>query len=312
MSNDLVVADEVGFNLPITQADVDALTEQRKLFFKFVQSQLRPNIDAGTIPGTDKPSLYKPGAEKLARLFGLGVKYRRTGETFDRDKNFASFTYKASVFLLRNPEVVIAECEGICNSQEKKYKERKIYETKNGRRECVGTEATPICDVLNTLMKMAQKRAYVGAILMATAASDFFTQDVEDDDDAAALGLDPDKKPASRPAVIIPKATSAKSSDQAGAATAPAKNPDPTSFDGFQGGTPQPGLKVITPKPRAEMIKEIVAIYRAFGVTKPVDALNLRCRADFKKDPTDVLDSELAKLLAQLQDEAALPKGAAK
>lgn len=32
----------------------------------------------------------------------------------------------------------------------------------------------------NTIMKMAQKRAFVGAILIATGASEFFTQDVED------------------------------------------------------------------------------------------------------------------------------------
>lgn len=32
----------------------------------------------------------------------------------------------------------------------------------------------------NTLQKMAQKRAYVGAILIATGGSEFFTQDVED------------------------------------------------------------------------------------------------------------------------------------
>lgn len=32
----------------------------------------------------------------------------------------------------------------------------------------------------NTIMKMAQKRAFVGAVLLATGASEFFTQDIED------------------------------------------------------------------------------------------------------------------------------------
>lgn len=32
----------------------------------------------------------------------------------------------------------------------------------------------------NTIMKMAQKRAFVGAILLATGASEFYTQDIED------------------------------------------------------------------------------------------------------------------------------------
>lgn len=34
----------------------------------------------------------------------------------------------------------------------------------------------------NTIMKMAQKRAFVGAILLATGASEYFTQDIEDMD----------------------------------------------------------------------------------------------------------------------------------
>ena len=37
-------------------------------------------------------------------------------------------------------------------------------------------------DVVNTIQKMAQKRALVAATLIATSASEFFTQDVEDTD----------------------------------------------------------------------------------------------------------------------------------
>jgi hypothetical protein len=39
-----------------------------------------------------------------------------------------------------------------------------------------------IMSMKNTIMKMAQKRAFVGAILLATGASEFFTQDIEDID----------------------------------------------------------------------------------------------------------------------------------
>lgn len=41
-------------------------------------------------------------------------------------------------------------------------------------------EASNRISLKNTIQKMAQKRAFVGAILMATGASEFFTQDVED------------------------------------------------------------------------------------------------------------------------------------
>jgi hypothetical protein len=37
-----------------------------------------------------------------------------------------------------------------------------------------------VADQVNTIQKMAQKRAFVGASLIATNASEFFTQDIED------------------------------------------------------------------------------------------------------------------------------------
>jgi len=37
-----------------------------------------------------------------------------------------------------------------------------------------------ICDQVNTLLKMAQKRAHVGATINATSASEFFTQDMDE------------------------------------------------------------------------------------------------------------------------------------
>ena len=37
-----------------------------------------------------------------------------------------------------------------------------------------------VADLVNTIQKMAQKRAVVAATLIATSASEFFTQDVED------------------------------------------------------------------------------------------------------------------------------------
>ena len=41
-------------------------------------------------------------------------------------------------------------------------------------------ENPDIADTYNTVLKMAKKRAHVDAIITVTAASDIFTQDVED------------------------------------------------------------------------------------------------------------------------------------
>ncbi|MEN0060014.1 MAG: hypothetical protein AAGB31_14330 [Bdellovibrio sp.] len=168
-----------GSNLPVTQADFEALSNQRKMLRNFTAGQLMKDVDFGIIKGTPKNSLYKPGAEKLNRLFGLGARFFQTDKEIDRVGNYASYTYKCEVYHLKSGQV-IAECEGVCTSHEKKYKSRAIYEWVNKEKKKTGEEMTPIADIQNTLMKMAQKRAFVGATILAVGASDFFTQDLED------------------------------------------------------------------------------------------------------------------------------------
>lgn len=189
---------ESGMALPVTQQDLEALQSQRELLKRFVASQLQEahfdsskagfgEGDYGIIPGTKKKTLLKPGAEKILRLFNLGVRVRLADKEIDRHANFAMFTYRAEVYSLRGG-VVVAECEGSTNSQELKYRERTVWRTNSkGVRESV-KEETPICDVLNTLMKMAQKRAMIGATILATAASDYFDHDIESPQDAEAVG----------------------------------------------------------------------------------------------------------------------------
>lgn len=139
------------------------LNRQQMGLDHFIKSSLRKEIDFGVIPGVKKPSLFKPGAEKICKLFQLGSRIADKNSQIDLEKGFAMFNYTIEIFhLLTNK--AIAQCEGSANSQEKKYMNR------------------PTADQLNTLQKMAQKRAYVGAVIMATGASDFFTQDVEDMD----------------------------------------------------------------------------------------------------------------------------------
>jgi hypothetical protein len=185
----------------VSRRDVDALKQQRELLREFVQSQLVEadfkNKDAanfgegdyGTIPGTKKSCLLKQGAEKMLKLFQMGCRFKLVDKEIDRHANFAMFTYKAEIYSLRSPDIIIAECDGSVNSQEVKYKERTSWEdvldkkgAKTGRREQKKVE-TPIYDVLNTLMKMAQKRAMIGATILATGASEYFTQDMLDEDD---------------------------------------------------------------------------------------------------------------------------------
>jgi hypothetical protein len=79
-----------------------------------MQHSLRDGLDYGVIQGCgDKPILFKPGAEKIATLFGLRESLVRleaikdwTGQTFGEP--FFNFEYKCT---LRNREGdVISEC----------------------------------------------------------------------------------------------------------------------------------------------------------------------------------------------------------
>lgn len=177
---------------PITRADFAQLASQRSLLREFVAKQLARAVDFGVIPGCEKPSLFKPGAEKLGIIFKLVPTQILTKETVDIQNNYAQYSYRCE---LRHRETgqLIATCEGTCGSQEKKYRERTVWEySPPDGKKIPRKEVTPVGDLLNTLMKMAQKRAYVGAMIVATGASDFFTQDLDDMSDAQSIGATPE------------------------------------------------------------------------------------------------------------------------
>lgn len=177
-------------DMSLSGEDIQRVVAHLEIVKEAVSKVLKEGIDAdyAMVPGTKKKALLKPGAEKIMKLFGLGVRLIPAEKEMDRYENFAMFSYVAEVYHLRSG-IAVATCEGTCNSWEKKYKERAIYKNKVQ----VGTEPTPVCDILNTLKKMAQKRAMVGAVILATGASDYFTQDEEE---IEANG--PVKKPATR------------------------------------------------------------------------------------------------------------------
>jgi hypothetical protein len=157
------LAEVTNLSVNLTERAMVALQEQRKQLDTFVRSQLKEGIngDFAKIPGTPKPSLLKPGAEKLANLFKLGSRILSRERDIDREAGFAMFSYTLEIYHIPTG-AVIAQCEGSANSEEKKNKNK------------------PFADQLNSLGKMAQKRAYVGGIIMAVGASDFFSADLDD------------------------------------------------------------------------------------------------------------------------------------
>jgi len=168
----------------------------RELMNKHV---LVEGVDYGTIPNAgDKKVLMKSGAEKLAAFFGLTVELELLDKVEQWDPPaFFYYRYKARVTM---PDGRIAEGEGSANSREKKYRYRYLKEReydsnihgpaveieKTGRYgpyKVYQVENPEPYDLVNTIQKMAQKRAYVAGVLLAVGASAFFTQDLEDIED---------------------------------------------------------------------------------------------------------------------------------
>src|SRR5690606_3342486 len=110
-------------------------------------------------PGTTKPTLLKPGAEKILMLMGLTSEFHVTERIQDYDKGFFAFTVRCELF---KNGIKITEGFGHCNTKEKKYSNQDPY------------------TLANTCLKMAKKRAQIDATLTVASLSEVFTQDIED------------------------------------------------------------------------------------------------------------------------------------
>jgi len=188
---------------------------------EFVRTIMKEGIDYGIIPGVNKPSLWKPGAEKLCTFFGLRPLFQEVHVIEDWNGAVSNgepfFYYKVKCQLMRDG-VLISECLGSCNSFEEKYRFRKASRTcpqcgketiikgkveygggfvcfakKGGcgykyqdndpritSQEIGKVKNEQVFDLVNTILKQAEKRAFVGATLLGVNGSEFFTQDVED------------------------------------------------------------------------------------------------------------------------------------
>jgi len=186
-------------------------------FQQIVHSTMIVDLDYGIIPGTQKPTLLKPGAEKIAKLLGLSDQYEILDKAEDWDKPLFRYLIKCQLIHLAT-NAVISEGLGECNSMEGKYRWRDskrkcpmcgaetiikgkeqygggwICFTKIGgcgakwddgdpeiESQTIGrVENEDIYSQVNTILKMAKKRALVDAALSAGRLSDIFTQDMED------------------------------------------------------------------------------------------------------------------------------------
>ena len=225
---------------PLTRRAADIVADAR-LVQEVMTALFKEDIHYGRIPGCgDKPTLYKPGAEKIASVFRLAItpvvtdlstpdeiRYRVEA----RAVNWITGAYAGSGI-------------GECSTRETKYQWRaalgreysltpadrkrvKFGKARDGSQDTEQVRTEP-ADLANTVLKMAKKRALVDCVLTVTAASDCFTQDIEDlPEEIRPKAEDENQDPPKAP-VQPPKRKTAT------AAPATAEKPTPAAKNGTQ------------------------------------------------------------------------------
>lgn len=198
---------ERGAETPLTVAEIQA---QVNTIHQVLTKVMKKGEHFDTIPGTNKPSLLKSGAEKIALTF----RFSPTFDVTSKDLGDHQREYAVSCTLrVRGSEVQVGEGVGCCTTLEAKYRfrsdntgmpvPREYWDTRDvdliggssfHAKKIKGSwfifkrvEHDNPADYWNTCLKMAKKRALVDAVLTCTAASDLFTQDVEETPQDAPL-----------------------------------------------------------------------------------------------------------------------------
>lgn len=185
---------ELQLNAPQSISDIKA---NIKTIQTVMNSVMKDGEHYGVVPGCgDKKVLLKPGAEKIMATF-------RIAPTFivEDISNSDECRYRVTATGSYSPTgTFLGQGIGECSSNEEKYKWRvavcdeEFEDTPENRRRVkwkkggYGKPAYKIkqvredhADKANTVLKMAVKRALVAMVLIVTAASDIFTQDLEDE-----------------------------------------------------------------------------------------------------------------------------------
>ena len=214
------------------EARLDALKAGRARVVRVQKALMTEGTDWGIIPGTEKPTLYKSGAEILLQSYGLRpdahVERRDVGDGILAPQ--LSYTVRTELHEGSLDGPIVAVGLGSANSWEKRYRWRRggrlcpecgkagLVKTRKNQwwhpldakpdggcnanfplddpsvsSQAVGDVENPDpYDLDNTLLKISHKRSLVAACLIGTAASAIFTQDLEEQDE--------DDRPARHPA----------------------------------------------------------------------------------------------------------------
>lgn len=208
---------------PMTLAEVKA---QVNLIQQIMQSVMKEGHHYGKVPGCgDKKVLLKPGAEKIMMTFRLAAEPQ-----IEEIRTADEIIFKVAVKITNQATgMFLGTGVGECSTSEEKYKWRAAvsddewdstpedrkrikyaskWEGGSKKSYTVNQVKTNPSDLANTVKKMAKKRALVDGTLTVTAASDIFTQDLDESFDETSNQNGSDKKPQKRDTVKPAQTTS--------------------------------------------------------------------------------------------------------
>jgi hypothetical protein len=195
---------------------IASVKEQINLIQQLMKDVMRENEHFGIIPGCKNPSLLKAGAEKILFIFHLVADISGDDVPYDLGNGHREYRIKVKLFNSRGELRGVGV--GSCSTMETKFRYRTgpveltdtvipkeywdLRKSDPGKAQAIigkgyvpkkneaGVWVAAIqgervehdnpADYYNTCLKVAHKRAKVSATLATTAASDIFTQDVED------------------------------------------------------------------------------------------------------------------------------------
>lgn len=202
-------------------------TIARRLELEKLFSMFKENVHFGKIPGCDKPSLFKPGAELVAQMMGVRPEYEK--EEIDLPGGHKEYRYKCHLFHIQSG-IKVGEHESTCSTTESKYafrteivkdendpdihksppkewwetknpeliggnqfrvRKKRVFEKKKWIEKWVIIKFLPVenpSDNYHTCKSQGMKRSFVGAIRTLSACSDKFTDSVEDFENAGFMG----------------------------------------------------------------------------------------------------------------------------
>ena len=219
--NAVVVAQPQQIEQPLThEMTVSDVLAQVAKIQQVLRAVMKEGTHFGIIPGCPKPSLYKPGAEKIGMTFRLVPRFEGERQPIDLGNGHREYVIKCDLYHAHSG-LFCGAGVGSCSTMEGKYRFRTgpkestgqpvpqdywtLRKTNPGKaQELIGGPGYSVAkneagiwevciqgdkveydnpaDYYNTVLKMAKKRAHIDAMLTATAASDIFTQDLDDED----------------------------------------------------------------------------------------------------------------------------------